>query len=207
MAQRVSSRSNEEWLKALRSNDTESHRALDELRDFLQAMVRRVLGGRGDDLDLDDVVQDALVRLIQSEHTFRGDSAFTTWAASVATRVAFTALRKRIAGERGQRGFRELREQALRVREHGAEETHTAQEELVNALNEAIDAELTDRQRVAILAELRGVPTVEIARQLGTNQNALYKLTHDARKRIRTALQRRGFTAAAMEDCVRGATY
>lgn len=203
MAPRVPPRSNEEWSKALRCNDAESQRALEDLRDFLLGMMRKVLGGRGSSLDLGDLVQDTLVRLIQSEHTFRGDSAFTTWAASVATRVAFTALRKRSARERGHSAFQEIREQAVRVHEH--DETHTATRELVDALHETIETELTDRQRIAILAELRGVPTVEIARELSTSQNALYKLTHDARKKIRTALLSRGFTAAAIEDRARGA--
>jgi RNA polymerase sigma-70 factor (ECF subfamily) len=54
---------------------------------------------------------------------------------------------------------------------------------------------LTERQRAVLLAELRGMPQDEIARQLGSNRNALYKLTHDARKRLKQGLEQAGFTA------------
>ena len=42
-------------------------------------------------------------------------------------------------------------------------------------------------------AEGRGIR--EIARHLGSNRNAVYKLTHDARKRLKRGLEAAGFTA------------
>ena len=45
----------------------------------------------------------------------------------------------------------------------------------------------------AILGELAGMPCARLAEELGTNPNALYKLHHDARKRLRQALLDRGF--------------
>jgi RNA polymerase sigma-70 factor (ECF subfamily) len=54
---------------------------------------------------------------------------------------------------------------------------------------------LTAKQRDALLAELRGMPQDEIARHLGSNRNALYKLTHDARNRLKRGLEAAGFTA------------
>jgi len=74
----------------------------------------------------------------------------------------------------------------------------------MDALRHAIATQLSERQRVAILAELRGVPTVEIAERLGSNQNALYKLTHDARKKLRTALVADGFTAESLHGLAKG---
>ena len=71
-------------------------------------------------------------------------------------------------------------------------------EHLFAALDVAIHTRLSERQRTAVLAELHGLPTVEIAARLETNQNALYKLVHDARKKLRTALQDQGFDAEAL---------
>jgi RNA polymerase sigma-70 factor (ECF subfamily) len=48
-----------------------------------------------------------------------------------------------------------------------------------------IDEELTDRQRTALLAALGGMPLEAVADRMGTNRNALYKLLHDARKRLK----------------------
>ncbi len=52
---------------------------------------------------------------------------------------------------------------------------------------------LTDRQRQALVAELRGMPQAEIAAQLGLTRNALYKVTHDARQSLKRGLEAAGF--------------
>jgi RNA polymerase sigma-70 factor (ECF subfamily) len=57
-----------------------------------------------------------------------------------------------------------------------------------------IDSELTDRQRTALTADLGGMPLPQIAEKLGSNTNSLYKLLHDARKRLRRGLEAAGFT-------------
>ncbi len=58
---------------------------------------------------------------------------------------------------------------------------------------ELIRQELTERQRNALYAELKGVPQDEIARHLGCKRNAIYKLTHDARKRLKRGLEAAGY--------------
>jgi RNA polymerase sigma-70 factor, ECF subfamily len=58
-----------------------------------------------------------------------------------------------------------------------------------------IDEELTDRQREAVVAViLEGMPIAEVARRMGTNQNALYKLLHDARKKLKLRMEAAGLT-------------
>jgi RNA polymerase sigma-70 factor, ECF subfamily len=66
---------------------------------------------------------------------------------------------------------------------------------ILDAMHEVIRNDLTAKQRAALLAELRGMPQDEIARHLGSNRNAVYKLTHDARKRLKRGLERAGFGA------------
>ena len=53
----------------------------------------------------------------------------------------------------------------------------------------AIDSALTERQREAILAVLSGLPLAEIARRTATSQGAVYKLLHDARRRLKRHLE------------------
>ncbi len=65
----------------------------------------------------------------------------------------------------------------------------------LETLQHAIEHDLTDRQRTALLAELKGMPQDEIADQLGSNRNAIYKLTHDARKKLKKSLEAAGYTA------------
>jgi hypothetical protein len=59
---------------------------------------------------------------------------------------------------------------------------------------------LQDKQRLALTAELKGMPQDEIARQLGSNRNAVYKLTHDARCRLKAGLEAAGFGADSLGE-------
>lgn len=203
LTKRLGERSNDEWIAALRGEGAAGRVALDELRAYLHRTLRKVLRKQRhlDDHDFADLTQEVFLRLVEYLPTFRGDSAFATWAAAVATRVAFTELRKRSARDRGQRAFERIREGALA----SPTEDVVSKQQLLRELAQAIESELTDRQKIAILAELRGVPTVELARQLDTNQNALYKLIHDGRKKLRHALIAAGFTPAVIHESVEGA--
>jgi RNA polymerase sigma-70 factor (ECF subfamily) len=61
-------------------------------------------------------------------------------------------------------------------------------------VREVIEQDLTEKQRqVLILMVFHEVPMDEVARQLGTNRNAIYKMLHDARRKIKSSLQVRGF--------------
>ncbi len=67
---------------------------------------------------------------------------------------------------------------------------------MVDAMHLVIKERLTEKQRIALLAELAGMPMEEIGRHTGSNRNAVYKLTHDARKRLRMELESNGFCEA-----------
>ncbi|MBN1811044.1 MAG: sigma-70 region 4 domain-containing protein, partial [Anaerolineae bacterium] len=55
--------------------------------------------------------------------------------------------------------------------------------------------ELTERQRQAMIAAVfGGMPGDEVARRMGTNRNALYKLLYDARQRLQRRLLARGLS-------------
>ena len=59
-----------------------------------------------------------------------------------------------------------------------------------------ISAELTDKQRQALIAvRVQGLPLEEVARRMGTNRNALYKLLHDARQRLKRKMEAEGLSA------------
>jgi RNA polymerase sigma-70 factor (ECF subfamily) len=60
---------------------------------------------------------------------------------------------------------------------------------------------LTERQYRALEAvALRGVPLEVVAEQMGTNRNALYKLVHDARRKLRAHLETQGLSIDYMLD-------
>lgn len=196
MTVRISRRTNEAWVAALRDEGARSAEAVRELAAYLRRMIDKGVQGRLDEADLSDVVHESIRSIIQALPAFRGDSRFTTWAAGIALRVAFTELRRRHARARAMGAFEAVEAEVRRISAARAPppDEALARTATLQALEHAIATTLTERQRVAIVAELRGIPLVEIARRLETNVNALYKLTHDARRRLRRALADAGLT-------------
>ena len=148
---------------------------------------------------VEDFVQDALLRILAKLDTFRGESRFTTWAQKVAVRVAFTELRR-------QRWKDISLEDLLPEDSHDFTpsiladpspdpEVRTNQVMLAEMVAEMIAEDLTDRQREAMMAIMvGGMPLEDVATRMDTNRNALYKLIHDARKRMQRSLLARGMT-------------
>ncbi|VTT98838.1 rna polymerase sigma 70 : Uncharacterized protein OS=Sorangium cellulosum So0157-2 GN=SCE1572_05510 PE=4 SV=1: Sigma70_r2: Sigma70_r4_2 [Gemmataceae bacterium] len=187
----MTARTNEDWLRLLGEAE---EAAVAELREVLHRGLRRALAGRAaaDDGFIEDVTQDGVLKVLGGLTTFRGDSRFTTWAVTVAVRVAFTELRrarwKDVSLDR-------LVEDAP-ARQPAAPPTDTpsrdARQALLAEMRRVIDADLTDRQRQALVAEFKGMPQAEIATRMGLTRNALYKLTHDARQSLKRGLEAAG---------------
>lgn len=186
----MAQRSNSEWLSALERSphDPSREEAIGDLRDFLRRGLGSAFGSdpKVSDADLDDFAQEGVLKALERAESFRGQSRFTTWAMTVAVRVTLTHLRRRKAPAAS------LEEITAPL----ADEDPTAgieRDETLSALRTAIDEVLTPKQRLAILGKLAGLPVVVIADKLGIKVNALYKLDHDARKKLRVALEAQGF--------------
>ena len=209
MQQATVQRTNQEWITDLRA-EAPTEAAVAELREILRRGLFRAMANRPDvtETDVEDFAQDATLRVIERIDSFRGDSKFTTWAISVAIRTALTAVRKRSWGERSLEdlGLTDDHPATPREPEPSALEK-TERAELLRALRRAIDRDLTARQRTLILAKLADMPSAEIARQLDAKPNALYKLYHDARKRLRAGLEQEGFSADAVRNLFHDASH
>jgi RNA polymerase sigma-70 factor (ECF subfamily) len=192
-------RDNETWLTHLGSAGPDQQAALSDLRAALLRGLRRALSHRAgaDDGFLEDVVQDALVRILERLPQFGGRSRFLTWAMAVAVRVAMSELRRRrwkdvsldevIAGADVA--------PARAIDDEPSPDARWEREAILATMRRVIQNGLTTKQRQALLAELQGMPQDEVARHHGSNRNAVYKLTHDARKRLKRGLEAAGFTA------------
>ncbi len=79
-----------------------------------------------------------------------------------------------------------------------APERKLSQDEITRALQSLIEGSLTERQRTAIVAEMSGMPQEEVGRRMGTNRNAVYKLVHDARRKLKSELEAQGFDSESI---------
>lgn len=68
-------------------------------------------------------------------------------------------------------------------------ETSAERKSMVVRVRRILEEELTPKQREAlVLLGLQDIPMDEAARRMKTNRNALYKLLHDARLRLKKRL-------------------
>lgn len=199
----MTQRTNQEWVQDL--SDPVSTEALEDLRTILLRGLRASLSNRiRTDLDAitEDFVQEALLKILKSVDTFRGESRFTTWAQKIAIHVAFTELRRRRWKDVSLQDMIETPDgeeytPLILTDPSASPERETTQNDIMDIVYELIETELTERQRTAIVAVLQGgAPLGEVAKRMGTNRNALYKLIHDARKRLQESLYKKaGLTA------------
>ena len=193
------------WPAALRAPDSgEQAAAVSALRGILLNGLRVALGGRGDvsEAHLEDFAQESLVRVLDRLDQFQGRSKFTTWAQAIALNVAFTELRRKrwldvsldalLANGDRLADSAMIADAALGARED--------QMRLVAVLRQAIEQELTPKQRAAILGELRELPFDQIVELLGTSRSAAYKMYHDARRALKQYLLAAGITGADIQN-------
>ena len=199
-------RTNEEWLADLRTAGEAKETALADLRAIIQAGLPYALSNylSPDNPQFqsltEEVAQETLLRVMSHLDTFEGRSKFTTWVHKIAVRIALTELRRRrwrdfsldSLVEENEEGFSfpSLLEDAS-----ANPDALTEQSDMLSRVGRLIDEELTEKQRQAMVATtIQGVPLEEVARQMGMKRNALYKLLHDARLRLKQRLAKEGLT-------------
>jgi RNA polymerase sigma-70 factor (ECF subfamily) len=195
----MTERTNQEWLTDLQGPD--QSQAIADLRAFLVRGLGYALASYSavDDATIEDLVQDALLRILGALDSFRGESKFTTWAQKIAVRVAFTEMRRRRWQDVSMDGIIDAHDldfvPDMMVDKSAGPAQQATQRIFLETLHRLIDTELTDKQRQAIVAtQIHGLPMEEVARRMGTNRNALYKLLHDARQRLKRKMEEEGLS-------------
>jgi len=200
----MSDRTNEEWLFDLRTPGPQQESALADLHNLiLRAMpyaLSRYLSPQNPQFDAlaEEVAQDTLLRVLDRMDTFQGRSQFTTWVYKIAVHIALSELRRR--------RWRDVSLEEILESDDGptsepvwmsasdpGPETRAEQRDALERVRRLIAEELTEKQRNAVTAiAIKGMPMEQVAKQMGTNRNALYKLMFDARLRLKKRLEADG---------------
>lgn len=193
-------RSKDDWVQRLKSEDTDTRdTAIAELRDLLVRGLSKSLNNHYGNrkFNPEDIVQEALIKILDKIDSFEGRSRFTTWAMTIATRVGISELRRRHCQELSLEGI--AGEDSLRIEFADEEQQQVGQamdqQAILIKLSKLIESELSDKQRLAIRGLLEGLPIEEIASRTGSNRNAVYKLVHDARTKLKEGFQKAGIAA------------
>ena len=201
----IAQRVDDDWTSDLASEDAAMRgNAVSDLRDMLLRGLAKSLSkqGRVDDAFLEDTVQEASMKILEKLGDFEGRSKFRTWAVTIAVRTAVSKMRKRDwqnVSLDSITSSAELDPQVAVDRSETVVQTNSRLEMLAK-LKDLISSELTERQWTAVTAELRGMPLPAIAEKLSTNTNSIYKLLHDARKKLRSGLETAGFTIDELRE-------
>ena len=194
-------RDNQQWLEDLRSPGERREQALEALRGYLVQVMPQALSGWLSPSDprlgplSDEVIQETLVRVLAKLGTFEGRSQFTTWVYAIAVRLALSELRRRRWKDVSLEAVMEAaeRDDLGRAQAVVDPEAWATQQDIAERLRLILEQELTERQWTAMQGVMAGMPMGEVARRMGMNRNALYKLLHDGRLRLKRRLVREGW--------------
>ena len=199
-------RSNEEWLADLRSDGPAKEEALADLRatilNGLPYALSNYLSPDNPQFSslTEEVAQDTLLRVMDHLDSFEGRSRFTTWVQKIAVRIALTELRRRRWRDFSLDSLVEENEEgisfpSLMIDPGPDPDNLTQRSDMLQRVSRLINEELTEKQRTAMVATaIEGVPLEEVAQRMNMKRNALYKLLHDARLRLKKRLANEGLT-------------
>lgn len=130
-------------------------------RDRLWAVALRTLGDRE---EAADAVQDALLSAYRAAHTFRGQSAVTTWLHRITVNACLDRARKTASRRAAPTDDTERLEQLLEPHESAAApaEREDLHRELIGALSELP----VDQRAALVLVDMQGYPVAEAAKVL-----------------------------------------
>ncbi len=199
-------RTNDQWLNDLQAGGDLRESALADLRQVILTGLPYALNKWLPTNDprfaslAEEVAQDTLLRVLDRLDTFEGRSQFTTWVQKIAMRIALTELRRKRWENVSLEELVESDEGPM-LRSLMVDHQTSTPEELVEGadmmqrVQRILAEELTEKQRQAMIAvAIKGMPLEEVAWRMGTNRNALYKLMHDTRLRLKRRLTQEGLS-------------
>jgi RNA polymerase sigma factor (sigma-70 family) len=148
--------------------------------------VYRVLGRLPgvDKRDVDDLVQATFLEVHRSAPKFANRAAVGTWILGIAVNV----MRHHVRGEVRRRALAAAADVA-ETRIASRPDENASRRQLMKRLESALGALPTDMQLAFSMCELEGIKGVEVARILGMREGTLWRKLHEARLRLREALE------------------
>ncbi len=137
----------------------------------------------GDTQEVDDLVQDTLVRAWKSRSGFRGDSEPTTWVSRIAKNQTLTHLKK--MSKRRREETVSMFDEVFEVADPNmSTEDPVVDESQFRYVGEWIEANLTPRLRDVALLKLAGLDYKEIGDELDIKPTTAKMHMHRARRRM-----------------------
>ncbi len=168
------------------------------MRRYNQQLYRVALAILKNDLEAEDVMQDAYVRAFQHLGQFEGRAKFSTWLTRIAVHEALARLQRRGRQQSIEMAFETNDEQSYDlVSSAPSPEQQASSSEMAGLLEQAILALPDNYRAVLVLRDLQDMDTAEAAECLDTSEENIKVRLHRARKMLRRELYERvGATSA-----------
>lgn len=192
-------RTNEDWLADLSSTGEAHEESIRDLREVIRKglpyALTRWLPSDSPLFEplIEEVTQDTVLRVLDQLDTFEGRSLFTTWVHKIAIRLALTELRRKRWRDTSLDEITENEDTppppGLLADTQTSPESSVERSDMIARVRRILEEELTPKQHQAlVMLSLQDMPMDQVAVRMKTNRNALYKLLHDARLRLKKRL-------------------
>src|SRR5215831_16436057 len=177
--------SDEEIVRKVIDGDTALFEVL--MRRYNQRLFRVARSIVKNDLETEDIIQDAYVKAYEHLSQFEGRARFSTWLTKIAIYEAYARVR-RINNQKTDR-LSVLEDQGLNLKSSGRDpEQQIVDGELKMVLEKAFDALPDDYRCVFMLREIEGLSTAETAECLELSEENVKTRLHRARALLQREL-------------------
>ena len=196
----------DDLLARLTGSPEQKEEAIRDLRDILLRGLSKSLNNRyGQPFSAEDIVQDALMKILSSLDQFEGRCKFTTWAMTVATRIGISSLRRKYHQDVSLEAFdgRDQYRIEIAIEQSFNRSELNERYDIVQKLQQLIDTELTDKQREVVVRRfgLRGheSSTLEdVGLEIGLTRERVRQIQVEGLKRLREILEKNGLSSESL---------
>jgi RNA polymerase sigma-70 factor (ECF subfamily) len=189
------SRSDRELVEAARGGDTDAFGVL--VRRHQKRIFRLAVHLLRDSVEAEDVTQETFVRAYGALDRFDGRSEPFTWMYRIAVNLSLNTIRARRPSRRST-SAEDPRVEALLV-DKGASYADpnrvAAERELALALCEGIDQLSETLRTTLVLVSIDGLSHARASEVLGCPEGTIAWRVHEARKKLRAYLDKRGYAS------------
>jgi len=186
-------KSDRDLVDAARQGDGEAFGVL--VRRYQKRIYRLAAHLLRDSAEAEDVTQDTFVRAYGALDRFDGRSAPFTWFYRIAVNLSLNAIRSR-KNKRTSTTPDDPRIEGTLVERNGAcsdPGVLTADRELAKVVSEGIDDLSVTLRTTLVMVSIDGLSHAEAAEVLGCPEGTVAWRVHEARKKLRAYLEKRGY--------------
>ena len=169
-------------VNAQAGDDSDYRQLLEELANAIERFLRSRFG---DYHFVEDCVQEALIAVHQSRHTYDPQRPFRPWLFAIVRHKAIDTLRKQRTREKVHDHYKSEQEILSQSGNQGSSEVEFSESQLFASLS-------TQHREVLVLTKIIGYSVAEAAEELGISAGAVKVRVHRAIRRLQQLLVRDG---------------